>query len=60
MYKRIFERVREKSDRDSNSKSFKNKNTKISLLNSRVSNFNKFNRNDNIKISHIYKNNESK
>ena len=60
MYKRIFKRVREKNDRDSNSKSFENKNVKVSFLNFRISKFNKFNRNDNVKISHIYKNNENK
>ena len=60
MYKRIFKRVREKSDRDSNFKSFKNKNAKASFLNSRILKFNKFNRDNNIKISHIYKNNENK
>ena len=52
--------MREENDRDSNSKSFENKNVKISLLNSRVSKFNKFNRDNNVKISHIYKNNENK
>ena len=52
--------MREKSDRDSNSKSFKNKKIKVSLLNSRISKFNKFNRNDNVKTSHIYKNNKDK
>ena len=52
--------MREKNDRDSNFKSFENKNAKTSFLNSRISKFNKFNRNDNIKISHIYKNNENK
>ena len=60
IYKRIFKRVREENDRDSNFKSFENKNVKASLLNSRISKFNKFNRDDNIKISYIYKNNESK
>ena len=52
--------MREKSDRDSNFKSFKNKNAKISFLNFRVSKFNKFNRDNNVKISHIYKNNKDK
>ena len=52
--------MREKNGRDSNSKSFKNKNIKTSFLNFRISKFNKFNRNDNIKISHIYENNENK
>ena len=60
MYKRIFKRVREENDRDSNFKSFENKNVKISFLNFRISKFNKFNRDDNIKISHVYKNNEDK
>ena len=52
--------MREKSDRDSNFKSFKNKNIKISFLNSRISKFNKFNYNDNVKISYIYKNDKNK
>ena len=60
MYKRIFERVREESDRDSNFKSFENKNIKTPFLNFQVSKFNKFNRDDNVKILHIYKNNENK
>ena len=60
MYKRIFKRVREENDHDSNFKFFENKNAKASSLNSRISKFNKFNRNDNVKISHIYKNNENK
>ena len=60
MHKRIFKRVREENDRDSNFKSFENKNVKALFLNSRILKFNKFNRNDNIKISHIYKSNESK
>ena len=60
IYKRIFKRVREENDRDSNFKSFENKNAKVSPLNSRISKFNKFNYNDNVKISHIYKNNENK
>ena len=60
MYKRIFKRVREKSDRDSNFKAFENKNAKVSFLNSRISKFNKFNENDNVKILHIYENNKDK
>ena len=52
--------MREKNDRDSNFKSFENKNVKISFLNFRVLKFNKFNYNDNVKISHIYKNDENK
>ena len=60
IYKWIFERVREKSDRDSNFKSFENKNVKTSFLNSRISKFNKFNCDNDIKISYIYKNNENK
>ena len=52
--------MREESDRDSNFKSFENKNVKTSLLNSRISKFNKFNRNNNVKILYIYKNNENK
>ena len=60
MHKRISKRVREESDRDSNFKSFENKNAKTSFLNSRILKFNKFNYNNNIKISHIYKNNENK
>ena len=60
IYKRIFERVREESGRDSNFKFFENKNAKVSFLNSRILKFNKFNRDDNIKISHIYENNENK
>ena len=60
IYKRSFKRVREENDRDSNFKSFKNKNIKVSLLNFRVLKFNKFNYNNNVKISHIYKNNENK
>ena len=52
--------MREESDRDSNFKFFENKNAKVSLLNFRISKFNKFNRDDNVKISHIYKNNENK
>ena len=52
--------MRKENDRDSNFKSFKNKNVKASPLSFRISKFNKFNRNDNVKISHIYKNNENK
>ena len=52
--------MREKSDRDSNFKSFENKNIKTSSLIFQISKFNKFNYNDNVKISHIYKNNEDK
>ena len=52
--------MREESDRDSNLKFFENKNVKISFLNSRISKFNKFNRDNNVKISHIYKNNDNK
>ena len=52
--------MREKNDRDSNSKSFENKNAKVSFLNLQISKFNKFNRNDNVKTSYIYKNSEDK
>ena len=52
--------MREESGRDSNFKSFESKNVKVSFLNSRILKFNKFNRDDNVKISHIYKNNENK
>ena len=52
--------MREKSDRDSNFKSFENKNAKASFLNFRILKFNKFNYNDNVKISYIYKNDENK
>ena len=52
--------MREKSDRDLNLKSFESKNIKASPLNFRILKFNKFNRNDNVKISHIYKNNKNK
>ena len=45
--------MREESDRDSNFKSFEGKNVKASFLNFRISKFNKFNRDDNIKISYI-------
>ena len=60
IYKRISKRVREKNDRDLNFKSFESKNAKISFLNSRISKFNNFNYDDNVKISHIYKNNKNK
>ena len=60
IYKRIFERVREESDHNSNFKSFENKNVKVSFLNFRVSKFNKLNYNNNVKILHIYKNNKNK
>ena len=52
--------MREENDRDSNFKSFENKNVKVSPLNFRVSKFNKFNRDNNVKISHIYKKNDNK
>ena len=52
--------MREKSDRDSNFKSFKNKNAKVSFLNFWVSKFNKFNRNNNVKVLYIHKSNEGK
>ena len=52
--------MREKSDRDSNSKSFENKNAKVSFLNFQISKFNKFNRDNNIKTLYIYKNNKNK
>ena len=52
--------MREKNDRDSNVKFFENKNAKTSFLNFRISKFNKFNRDNDIKISHIYKNDENK
>ena len=60
MHKRIFKRVREENDRDSNFKSFENKNVKTSFLNSRISKFNKFNRDNNVKVLYIYENNENK
>ena len=60
MYKRIFKRVREESGRDSNFKSFENKNVKVSFLDFRILKFNKLNRDDNVKISHIYKNDKNK
>ena len=52
--------MREENDRDSNFKSFENKNAKASSLNFRISKFNKFNRDDVIKVSHIYKNDKNK
>ena len=52
--------MREKSDRDSNFKFFENKNIKALFLNFRILKFNKFNHNNNVKISHIYKNDENK
>ena len=52
--------MREKSDRDSNFKFFKNKNAKASFLNFRILKFNKFNYDNNVKVSHIYKNDENK
>ena len=52
--------MREKNDRDSNFKSFENKNVKVLFLNFRVSKFNKFNRDNDIKILHIYKSDEDK
>ena len=52
--------MREENNRDLNIKSFENKNVKASFLNFRVLKFNKFNRNNNVKILHIYKNNENK
>ena len=52
--------MREKNDHDSNFKSFKSKNAKALFLNFRISKFNKFNRDNNVKISHIYKNDENK
>ena len=52
--------MREENDYDSNFKFFENKNVKVSFLNSRILKFNKFNHNNNIKISHIYENNENK
>ena len=53
IYKKIFKYVREESDRDSNLKSFENKNAKSSFLNFQISKFIKFNRGDNIKLSYI-------
>ena len=52
--------MREENDRDSNLKSFESKNAKVSLLNFRILKLNKFNRDDKIKTSHSYKNNEDK
>ena len=52
--------MRDENDRDLNLKSFENKNAKNSFLNFRISKFNKFNRDNNIKTSHIYKNNKNK
>ena len=52
--------MREENDYDSNFKSFENKNVKVSFLNFRILKFNKLNRNDNIKVSHIYKNDKDK
>ena len=60
MYKRIFKRVREKNDYNSNFKSFENKNAKILFLNSRISKFNKLNRDNDIKILYIYENDKGK
>ena len=60
IYKRIFKRVREENDYDSNFKSFKNKNAKASFLNSRILKFNKSNRDNNVKILYIYKNDKNK
>ena len=60
IYKKIFERVRDENDRDLYLKSFENKNVKNLFLNSRVSKFIKFNRDDNVKLSHIQKNDEDK
>ena len=52
--------MREESDYNSNFKSFENKNAKALFLNFRILKFNKFNRDNNVKISHIYKNNKDK
>ena len=52
--------MREENDCDSNFKFFENKNVKVSSLNFRVLKFNKFNRDDNVKILYIYENNENK
>ena len=52
--------MREENNRDSNFKSFENKNVKTSFLNSRISKFNKFNRDNNVKVLYIYENNENK
>ena len=53
IYKKIFKRVRDKNDHISHSKSFENKNAKNSFFNSRISKFNKFNRDDDIKLLYI-------
>ena len=55
IYKKKFKYVRKKSNRDLYLKSFENKNVKNSFLNFRISKFIKFNRDNNIKLSHIYK-----
>ena len=60
IYKRIFKCVREENDRDSNFQFFENKNAKVLFLNFQISKFNKFNRDNNVKISHIYKNDKDK
>ena len=52
--------MREKNVYNSNFKFFKNKNIKALFLNFRILKFNKFNRDDNVKILYIYKNNENK
>ena len=52
--------MREKNDYDSNFKSFENKNAKASFLDFWVLKFNKFNRDNDVKISHIYENNKNK
>ena len=52
--------MREENGRDSNFKSFKSKNVKVSVLNSRISKLNKFNRDDNVKVLYISKNDENK
>ena len=52
--------MREENDYDSNFKSFENKNAKAPFSNFRILKFNKFNRDDNVKILYIYKNNEDK
>ena len=52
--------MRNESDLNSNFKSFENKNEKISFLNSRILIFIKFNYNNNVKMSHIFKNNKNK
>ena len=60
IHKIFFKCVRDKSDRDSHLKSFEIKNEKSSFLNFRILKLIKFNRDDNIKILYIYKNNENK